>query len=75
MRLGYADVIFRRRESRQPEIRLRSQAISPVVKIKKFLLVICSVVKIKQFLVVICSVVKMKQFLVVISPVVKIKQF
>ena len=24
--LGYADVIFRRRESRQPEIRLRSQA-------------------------------------------------
>ena len=23
--LGYADVIFRRRESRQPEIRLRSQ--------------------------------------------------
>ena len=26
--LGYADVIFRRRESRQPEIRLRSQATS-----------------------------------------------
>ena len=26
LRLGYADVIFRRRESRQPEIRLRSQA-------------------------------------------------
>ena len=26
--LGYADVIFRRRESRQPEIRLRSQAIT-----------------------------------------------
>ena len=25
LRLGYADVIFRRRESRQPEIRLRSQ--------------------------------------------------
>ena len=29
--LGYADVIFRRRESRQPEIRLRSQAIDNIV--------------------------------------------
>ena len=31
LRLGYADVIFRRRESRQPEIRLRLQATSCMI--------------------------------------------
>ena len=34
--LGYADVIFRRRESRQPEIRLRSQATPSLYLIKDF---------------------------------------
>ena len=35
--LGYADVIFRRRESRQSEIRLRSQARSSVADMSSHL--------------------------------------
>ena len=50
--------------------------ITPMVKIKQFLVVITSVVSKKktQFLVVISPVVKIKQLLVVISPVVKKKK-
>ena len=36
LRLGYADVIFRPRESRQPEIRLRSQATKMLTKLFSF---------------------------------------
>ena len=51
--------------------------ITPMVKIKQFLVVITSVVSKKktQFLVVITPVVKIKHFLVVITPVANTKQF